>query len=102
MKNLFLSIGIALLSATAIAQTPTATTPPKTGKVVKTVTKAKPSKSKDADGIDGRMKGPNGEAVYIGEKGGRYYLNAAGNKVYVEYGNKNKKKISKVIKQLTK
>jgi hypothetical protein len=47
--------------------------------------KASTTKSKDADGIDGRMKGPKGEKVMIGEKGGRYYINEAGNKVYVEY-----------------
>lgn len=47
-------------------------------------------KKRDADGIDGRMKGPNGEVVYIGERGGRYYFNA-GKKVYLPYnGNKNK------------
>ncbi len=48
------------------------------------------STSKDKDGVDGRMKGPNGEVVYIGEKGGRYYVNTAGNKVYVALKKKKK------------
>ena len=50
------------------------------------------STNKHTDNIDDRMKGPNGEKVYIGPGGGRYYLNKSGNKVYVEYkGNKKKK-----------
>jgi hypothetical protein len=46
--------------------------------------KPKTYKSKDKDGIDGRMKGPNGETVYIGHKGGRYYINSSGNKIYIQ------------------
>lgn len=43
------------------------------------------------DNVDDRMKGPNGEKIYIGEKGGRYYLKD-GKKVYVPYkGSKYKK-----------
>jgi Ni/Co efflux regulator RcnB len=38
------------------------------------------------DGIDDRMKGPNGEAVMIGKKGGRYYLSPTGEKVYLQRG----------------
>ncbi len=42
------------------------------------------------DNIDDRMKGPKGEAVYIGPNGGRYYVKN-GKKIYVEYkGNKKK------------
>jgi maltose-binding protein MalE len=62
--------------------------------------KAPQSKSRDEDGIDGRMKGPNGEVVYIGEKGGRYYKNASGNKVYVPLGGKGLK--SRTGKTVTK
>jgi hypothetical protein len=61
--------------------------------------KAISSASKDKDGIDGRMKGPNGEVVYIGEKGGRYYINGSGKKVYLPYeGNKNKA-LKKAVKK---
>jgi hypothetical protein len=42
------------------------------------------------DNIDDRMKGPNGEKIYIGEAGGRYYLKN-GKKVYVKYNGKKKK-----------
>lgn len=49
------------------------------------------SEKKYSDNVDDRMKGPHGEKIYIGEKGGRYYL-TGGKKVYVEYkGNKKKK-----------
>lgn len=58
----------------------------------KAATKAKPKIAVDKyhDNIDNRMKGPNGEVVYIGSEGGRYYLRNH-KKVYVEYkGNKKK------------
>ncbi|HEY8397485.1 MAG TPA: hypothetical protein VIK80_06060 [Flavihumibacter sp.] len=43
------------------------------------------------DNVDDRMKGPNGEKIYIGERGGRYYIKD-GKKVYVPYkGSKYKK-----------
>ncbi len=42
------------------------------------------------DNIDNRMKGPNGEVIYMGAQGGRYYMKN-GKKVYVNYkGNDNK------------
>ncbi|KYP16509.1 MAG: hypothetical protein A1D16_13625 [Flavihumibacter sp. CACIAM 22H1] len=47
--------------------------------------------SKYKDNVDDRMKGPNGEKIYIGEKGGRYYLKD-GKKVYVAYKRTKKKK----------
>jgi hypothetical protein len=63
--------------------------------------KPAPTKSRDEDGIDGRMKGPNGEVVYIGDKGGRYYKNASGNKVYVPLGGKGlKSKTAKTVKKI--
>jgi hypothetical protein len=57
---------------------------------------------RDADGIDGRMKGPNGQIVYIGEKGGRYYYANSGQKVYMPYGKKAKtnKKVKAAVKAL--
>jgi hypothetical protein len=67
-----------------------------------TATKSATTKSKDADGIDGRMKGPKGEAVMIGEKGGRYYINDAGNKVYVEYKGNNNKSAKKTVAKAVK
>ncbi len=73
---------------------------------VKQKSKKVTSSSKDADGIDGRMKGPNGEVIYIGEKGGRYYMGPSGAKVYMEYkGNKNKqtkKTVKSAIDKLVK
>ncbi|WP_229380052.1 hypothetical protein [Fibrella forsythiae] len=33
--------------------------------------------------IDKLKKGPNGEAVHIGERGGKYYINKNGNKTYL-------------------
>lgn len=33
--------------------------------------------------IDKVQKGPNGEAVHIGERGGKYYINKNGNKTYL-------------------
>jgi hypothetical protein len=49
-----------------------------------------PTAKKYHDNIDDRMKGPNGEKIYIGEAGGRYYLKN-GKKVYVKYNGKKKK-----------
>jgi hypothetical protein len=93
MKKL-ITLSIALLAIyTANAQT----TKAKTKDV-----KAPTSKSKDADGIDGRMKGPKGEAIYIGDKGGRYYINEAGNKVYVAYKGNDKKSEKKAVTKAVK
>lgn len=50
---------------------------------------ATPNKYKD--NVDDRMKGPKGEKIYIGEKGGRYYLKN-GKKVYVPYKGSPKNK----------
>jgi hypothetical protein len=46
--------------------------------------KVKTTLDKYHDNIDNRMKGPNGEVIYIGPNGGRYYLKN-GRKVYVKY-----------------
>ena len=37
------------------------------------------------DKVNNNMRGPNGETVYIGPKGGRYYLNKDGNKIFLRY-----------------
>ena len=47
--------------------------------------------NKYKDNVDDRMKGPKGEKIYIGEKGGRYYLKN-GKKVYVPYKGSPKNK----------
>ncbi|MDB5223832.1 MAG: hypothetical protein JWN83_2499 [Chitinophagaceae bacterium] len=40
------------------------------------------------DNIDNRMKGPNGEMIYMSPNGGRYYIKND-KKIYIEYkGNK--------------
>jgi hypothetical protein len=50
------------------------------------------------DGIDNRMKGPDGQAVYIGDKGGRYYFSKTGTKVYLPSAKqKTIKKIKKAM-----
>ena len=51
--------------------------------------KLKSAYEKHRDNIDDRMKGPNGEAIYIGPNGGRYYLKN-GKRVYVQYKGNNK------------
>jgi hypothetical protein len=55
------------------------------------VKKKNKTEYKDKDGIDGRMKGPEGQTVYIGQRGGRYYLNTNGEKVYIVKKAKKKK-----------
>ncbi len=81
MKFLLIALFLLLNTVAATAQKKSATkTPPKIVKV-----------DKYHDNIDNRMKGPNGEVIYIGANGGRYYMKNH-KKVYVEYkGNKKKK-----------
>jgi hypothetical protein len=52
----------------------------------------KPAITSANDNVDDRMKGPNGEKVYIGANGGRYILTPAGRKKYIKYNNGRKKK----------
>jgi len=40
--------------------------------------------SRVAGSRDKSLKGPNGEAVFNGPRGGKYYINASGNKVYLK------------------
>ncbi len=80
MKSLLIAFIFLVSSAVCFAQK-TSTAATKT-KIVKN--------DKYHDNIDNRMKGPNGEVVYIGTSGGRYYMKN-NKKVYVEYkGNKKK------------
>lgn len=81
MKRLLAIACLLCVLGTADAQTRKAKD--STAKKEKTLTKYN-------DNVDDRMKGPNGEKIYIGPNGGRYYLKD-GKKVYVEYkGNKKK------------
>lgn len=41
-------------------------------------------RTKTGDKIDHSMKGPNGETIYTGERGGKYYLDKSGNKKYIK------------------
>ena len=42
------------------------------------------ARTKTGDKINKTMKGPNGETVYTGEKGGNYYLGKDDKKVYMK------------------
>ena len=80
MKNLLVAFALLLITVTSFAQA-------KHPNVRQN--KIKAALAKYHDNIDDRMKGPKGEAIYIGPNGGRYYMKN-GKKVYVEYkGNKN-------------
>jgi len=86
MKKVLLLFALACTVAIMNAQTK-----PVAKKDTSSKQKAPTTTDKSKDNVDDRMKGPNGEKIYIGEKGGRYYLKN-GKKVYVEYkGNKKKK-----------
>ena len=61
------------------------------GQVKHPVKKIEKKMDKYHDNIDNRMKGPNGEVVFIGPNGGRYYINAKGVRVYVYRGKKKMK-----------
>jgi hypothetical protein len=78
MKNLLMAFVLLLVTGTAIAQRKHHS---------KKQVKIKAALSKYHDNIDNRMKGPGGEAIYIGPNGGRYYMKN-GKKIYVEYKGK--------------
>ena len=79
MKKLLIVFALVIFTATAFAQR---------RHFNRKQEKVKVALNKYNDNIDNRMKGPNGEVIYIGPNGGRYYMKN-GNKVYVEYkGNK--------------
>ncbi|HEY8688817.1 MAG TPA: hypothetical protein VIM07_06245 [Chitinophagaceae bacterium] len=80
MKNLLIAFALSLITVTSFAQAKHPNIRQR---------KVKAALAKYHDNIDNRMKGPNGEAIYIEPNGGRYYMKN-GKKVYVEYkGNKN-------------
>jgi hypothetical protein len=84
MKRLLLLLMFVMALAHMNAQTkPTAKKQPTPQQKSTTTDKSK-------DNVDDRMKGPKGEKIYIGEKGGRYYLKN-GKKIYVEYKGTKKK-----------
>jgi len=81
MKRL-LFIPLALLALSGTCQVK------KQKKVIEVVDSTSP-KAKYKDNVDDRMKGPNGEKVYIGVNGGRYYMKGT-QKVYVPLNKKKK------------
>lgn len=79
MKKLLIAFALVLFTVTSFAQRRHLNRKPE---------KIKVALNKYNDNIDNRMKGPNGEVIYIGPNGGRYYMKN-GKKIYVEYkGNK--------------
>lgn len=80
MKNLMIAFVLLLVTVNSFAQK---------GYANKRQQKVKVALAKYHDNIDDRMKGPNGEAIYIGPNGGRYYMKN-GKKIYVEYKGNNK------------
>jgi hypothetical protein len=79
MKNLLIASFLLLVTGTSFSQRKYPN---------RKVVRMRAAMAKYHDNIDNRMKGPNGEAIYIGPNGGRYYMKN-GKRVYVEYkGNK--------------
>ncbi len=48
-----------------------------------TASRAKATASKTADQVDNGSKGPHGETVYTGPRGGKYFINKNGKKEYL-------------------
>jgi hypothetical protein len=89
MKKLMIASLMLFISIAGKAQTVKKISIQKGG-AGKTTTAKNVKTTKYNDNIDDRMKGPNGEVVYIGTSGGRFYMKN-NKKVYVEYkGNKKK------------
>ncbi len=78
MKKIMIVFTLLLFTAGSFAQK---------GRANSRQNRVKAALAKYHDHIDDRMKGPNGEAIYIGPNGGRYYMKN-GKKVYVEYKGK--------------
>jgi len=51
---------------------------------VKAAKKPADGRTKTGDKIDHSMKGPKGETVYTGSKGGKYYLSKSDAKIYLK------------------
>ncbi len=72
----FISYGVSAQAASTTAKTTTTQT---------TTTKtATPDKPGAGDKVNKALKGPNGEVVYTGPKGGNYYISKAGKKTYLK------------------
>ncbi len=84
MKKL-LFIPLALLALFGSAQVK------KQMKTPVTVDSTSKKQTKYNDNVDDRMKGPNGEKVFMGPNGGRYYMKGT-QKVYVTSAASKKKK----------
>ena len=78
MKKLMIVLVVLLVTISSFAQK---------GHANKRQQKVKAALAKYHDNIDDRMKGPHGEAIYIGTNGGRYYMKN-GKNIYVEYKGK--------------
>ena len=78
MKNLLFAIALLLITATTFAQVKHPNVRQR---------KIQAALARYHDNVDNRMKGANGEAIYIGPNGGRFYMKN-GKKVYVEYKGK--------------
>ncbi len=78
MKNLIIAFVLLLITTASFAQKK---------KPNIRQQKMKAAMAKYHDNIDNRMKGPKGEAIYIGTNGGRYYMKN-GKRVYVEFKGK--------------
>jgi hypothetical protein len=65
MKKIMIAFALVMITVAGFSQR---------GKVDKRQTKIKSAFAKHHDKIDNTSKGPNGEAIFIGAQGGRYYI----------------------------
>lgn len=102
MKKLILAIGLCTLVSGAYAQHVKGKAPKRSVQSTNKMKDGNPDhdngrgNNKYRDNIDDRMKGPKGEKIYIGPRGGRYYLNGKGEKVHVPYAGNGKVRTVKV------
>ncbi|HEY0261635.1 MAG TPA: hypothetical protein VGB95_01310 [Chitinophagales bacterium] len=86
MKNLKVLLAAMLLAISV--NFATAQTAPKAAAKTETKSETKrpnaDGRTKTGDKINKSLKGPNGETVYTGPKGGNYYLDKKDNKVYLK------------------
>lgn len=52
--------------------------------IKRTEKKPADARTKTGDKIDRDKKGPHGETVYTGERGGKYYLDKSGKHIYIK------------------
>jgi colicin import membrane protein len=72
-----ISFGIQAQTAAPAATTTTQSTTTKSSSKASTTTK-------NTDKVNPALKGPNGEVVYTGSRGGNYYINKSGAKTYLK------------------